>query len=123
MEKLLARPYRNEDGTPKVLAISVTREEYEEPDRMQVLRDIEEAAERGQPSSRRPAPGRITFVIVDENGENVSSQELFGRWLSRPIRQPLSEVVSNQLKTYLAKTKPQTIVIGVGSGGVGVEFG
>ena len=112
-----AQPYRNEDGALKILAICVAREEDEEPDRMQVLRDMEEATERGQPSSRRPAPERITFVVVDENGEYMSSQELFGRWLSRPIRQPLSEAVSNQLKTYISRTKPQTIVIGVGSGG------
>lgn len=111
------RPNLN-DGAPKTLAICVTREEDEEPDRMQVRRDIEQAAEKGQKKgTRRVAHDRVTFVVVDENGEYVSSEELFAGWLMRPYnKNPPDEVVS-QLKAFIKRMKPEAIVVGLGSGG------
>eukprot|EP00171_Calliarthron_tuberculosum_P007308 IDg7308t1 len=47
------RPNRHSDGAPKTLAICVTREEDEEPDKMQARRDLEEAAEKGRKTHGR----------------------------------------------------------------------
>ncbi len=112
------RPYPKEDGAPIVLAICVTREQDEEPDPNQAKKDMEDAAERGRgASARRVAPERLTFVVVDENGEYISSQELFAGWLRRPMRTTPPDAVRNQLKTFIKRMKPQVIVVGIGSGG------
>lgn len=112
------RPYPNEQGAPVVLAICVTREEDEEPDKNQSRKDAEDAQEKGRGNStRRVAPERLTFVVVDENGEYVSSQELFAGWLRRPLRTSPPEAVQSQLKSFIVRMKPQLIVVGIGSGG------
>lgn len=108
-----------DDGAPKVLAIVVTREEDEEPDKLQVKKDQQEAQEKGDTKrlTRRPAQDRVTMVVCDENGEFKSSEELFAGWLMRPYSHPTPEAVVEQIRQYITLVKPHAIVVGIGSGG------
>lgn len=108
----------HDDGAPKVLAFVVTREEEEEPDKLMEKREMEEMREKGQKRhTRRPAKDRITMVVVNENGEFVSSEELFAGWLMRPYSKETPEEVVKELRSYIAHMRPRAIVVGVGSGG------
>lgn len=118
-------PSGKDDGCPRVLAFSVTREEDEEPDPLQDQKDLEAIKESKSKSGgmeRRIAPERITVVDLDENGEYANAYELFAAWLRRPTRSDLeasklSADVVDQLKSFIIRSKAQMIVIGVGSGG------
>lgn len=114
-----ARPYSGEDGAPKVMAICVTNEEDEDPDPAQDARSAE--ATKTAPNSRpyqRPKGPRVTFVNLDPNGEFINSEEVFGFWLRRPavVKTPPQEILK-RIQSYLTKSKPQVVVIGLGSGG------
>ena len=112
-----------EDGCAKVLAICVTGEDDEESDPLQVVKDRQDAKERGTGSSdRRVARERLTMVALDENGEYVDGYELFAGWLRRPMSRhnPASRLpggVKEQLKSIILRSKAQMVVIGMGSGG------
>lgn len=114
-----SRPYENETGAPTVMAISVTREADEEPDPAQTKRDNEVGKDKsGVRPYRRPAGPRCTFVNLDKNGIFLNSEEVFGKWLERPahVKDPEKPIV-DRLRAFLRKSKPQVIVVGIGSGG------
>lgn len=114
-----SRPFKNETGAPRVLAISVTREADEEPDPAQTNRDNEVVKDKsGMRPYRRPAGPRITFVNLDRNGIFLNSEEVFGKWLERPahVKDP-PDAIALRLEAFLRKSKPQVIVVGIGSGG------
>jgi transcription elongation factor SPT6 len=115
-----SRPFPNETGAPRVMAITVTREADEEPDPAQISRDNEIAKEKksGVRPYRRPAGPRCTFVNLDNNGAFLNSEEVFGRWLERRAEEKVPpEPLMRRIQAFLAKSKPQVIVIGLGSGG------
>lgn len=115
------RPYLKEDGCPRVLAFSVTSEDDEEPDALQIAKDAEQARENGQMvSERRIARERLTIVDLDENGEYQNGYEMFAGWLRRPMRGEnarLPNHIRDQLKSFIMRSKAHLIVIGIGSGG------
>lgn len=114
-----SRPFENETGAPRVMAITVTRESEEEPDPAQTSRDNEVGKDKsGVRPYRRPGGPRITFVNLDRNGIFLNSEEVFGKWLERPafVRDP-PEAIALRLEAFLRKSKPQVIVVGIGSGG------
>jgi transcriptional accessory protein Tex/SPT6 len=117
-----SRPFEDENGSPRVLSICVTTEEDEEPDPAQDARDAEiaKSAPGGARPYKRPMGARVTFVLLDVNGDYVSSEEVFGHWLRRPAvgeRKDPPQEIATRLEAYLSRCKPQMIVIGLGSGG------
>lgn len=114
-----SRPFPNETGAPRVMAITVTREADEEPDPAQTNRDNEIGKDKsGVRPYRRPAGPRCTFVNLDRNGAFLNSEEVFGKWLERRAEEKMPpEPLVARVRAFLQKSKPEVIVIGIGSGG------
>lgn len=113
------RPFPGEDGAPRVMSIVVTNEQDEDPDPVQDTRDTEEAKARksGAQPYQRPNAARVTFVNLDKDGMFLSSEEVFGKWLRRPARESAPPEIVTRIQTFLMKSKPEVIVIGLGSAG------
>ena len=117
------RPDPNDNGCPRVLSVSVTGEEDEEPDPLQVAKDLESAKGKNKMGGeKRIARERLTFVELDDNGEYQTGYEIFAGWLRRTARKdsPDSKLpvpIKDQLKAFISQSRAQVIVIGLGSGG------
>ncbi|PXF48492.1 Transcription elongation factor SPT6-like [Gracilariopsis chorda] len=114
-------PNPSDNACPRVLSFCVTSEDDEEADPLQTKRDSTAVKEKGQATSdRRVARERITMAELDENGEYKNGYEMFAGWLRRPKRGPQAELqkqIKEQLKGYVTRSRAQTMVIGLGSGG------
>ncbi|KAI0565514.1 SH2 [Gracilaria domingensis] len=114
-------PNPTDDACPRVLAFSVTSEDDEESDPLQIAKDAETAKEKGQRNSdQRLARERVTIAELDENGEYQNGYELFAGWLRRPFRgneAQLPAPVKDQIRSFITRARAQTLVVGIGSGG------
>eukprot|EP00173_Palmaria_palmata_P002765 Plantae.Rhodophyta-Palmaria_palmata.ctg287.p1 GENE.Plantae.Rhodophyta-Palmaria_palmata.ctg287~~Plantae.Rhodophyta-Palmaria_palmata.ctg287.p1 ORF type:complete len:380 (-),score=54.37 Plantae.Rhodophyta-Palmaria_palmata.ctg287:944-2083(-) len=113
------RPLASDEDAHRVMAIVVTHEGDEDPDPAQEARETETswATPCSKPFSR-PCGARCTFVNLDQNGSFLGSHEVFRTWLTRNATEKLPpKPLMERIQAFLMKSKPQIIVVGIGSGG------